>query len=82
MTPDRRQLRAFAERYTAAWCSMDPRRVAEHYAPEGRLIPRPGQAAVALNRRPTRKPTAAAPRPIATIFRPFLRQSPTRVSAE
>jgi uncharacterized protein (TIGR02246 family) len=37
MTPDRDQLRAFAERYTAAWCSMDPRRVAEHYAPDGRL---------------------------------------------
>ena len=28
------------------------------------------------------RPTAAAPRPITTIFRPFLRQSPTRVSAE
>jgi hypothetical protein len=24
------RLRAFAERYTAAWCSMDPTRVAEH----------------------------------------------------
>lgn len=27
------QLRAFAERYTAAWCSMDPAQVAAHYAP-------------------------------------------------
>jgi uncharacterized protein (TIGR02246 family) len=37
MRPDLDQLRAFAKRYTAAWCSMDPRRVAEHYAPEGRI---------------------------------------------
>lgn len=34
------------------------------------------------NRRPMGKPTAAAPSPITTIFSPFLRQSPTRVSAE
>ena len=46
MTPDRRQLRAFAERYTAAWCSMDPRRVAEHYAPEGRLTINDGPPSV------------------------------------
>lgn len=36
----------------------------------------------ALNRRPMRKPIAAAPRPMATIFTPLLRQSPTRVTAE
>lgn len=51
MTPDLDQLRAFAERYTAAWCSMDPRRVAELYAPEGRLTindgpPSVGRAAI------------------------------------
>jgi uncharacterized protein (TIGR02246 family) len=31
------QLREFAQRYTAAWCSHDPRNVAAHYAPEGSL---------------------------------------------
>jgi hypothetical protein len=37
MTPDPDPLRAFAENYTAAWCSMDPVAVAAHYAPEGSL---------------------------------------------
>lgn len=37
MTPDPEQLRALAEDYTAAWCSMDPVAVAAHYAPEGSL---------------------------------------------
>jgi len=51
MTHDMNQLRAFAERYTAAWCSMDPRRVALHYAPDGRLTindgaPSVGRAAI------------------------------------
>src|SRR5438132_6133566 len=46
MTPDLRQLRAFAERYTAAWCSMDPRRVAEHYAPDGQLTINDGPPSV------------------------------------
>ena len=46
MTPDLDQLRAFAERYTAAWCSMDPRRVAAHYAPEGRLTINDGTPSV------------------------------------
>ncbi len=32
-----RKLRAFAEAYTPAWCSMDPARVAAHNAPEGSL---------------------------------------------
>ena len=36
-TSDLEQLRAFAEAYTAAWCSMDPPAVAAHYAPEGYL---------------------------------------------
>jgi len=32
VTLDADQLHAFATRYTAAWCSMDPALVAEHYA--------------------------------------------------
>ena len=46
MRHDPGQLRAFAERYTAAWCSMDPRRVAEHYAPDGRLTINDGPPSV------------------------------------
>ena len=34
------------------------------------------------NSRPIRNPIPAAPRPITIIFRPLLRQSPTRVTAE
>jgi uncharacterized protein (TIGR02246 family) len=34
---DPKQLRRFAEDYTAAWCSTDPRRVAAHFAPTGSL---------------------------------------------
>jgi serine/threonine protein kinase len=47
-------------------------------------VARPGSASHApeLNRRPMRRPIAAAPRPMATNFRPLLRQSPTSVSAE
>mgnify|MGYP001562882222 CR=1 FL=1 len=37
MPPDPAALRAFAEEYNAAWCSMDPARVAAHYAPGGSL---------------------------------------------
>jgi len=37
MAHDPEQLRDLARRYTAAWCSQDPARVAEHYAPEGSL---------------------------------------------
>ena len=37
MTSDFDELRHFAQRYTEAWCSQDPARVAEHYAPEGSL---------------------------------------------
>jgi predicted ester cyclase len=40
------QLRAFAEGYTAAWCSMDPARVAEHFAPGGSLTINDGPPAV------------------------------------
>jgi uncharacterized protein (TIGR02246 family) len=45
------ELRLFAERYAAAWCSQDPARVAAHYAPEGSLTinsgtPAAGRAAI------------------------------------
>jgi len=46
MTRDLEHLRAFAEHYTAAWCSMDPSRVAAHYAPEGTLAINGGAPAV------------------------------------
>src|SRR5438034_315956 len=45
MTLDRDQLRDFARRYTEAWCSQDPAKVAEHYAPEGLLTINGGQPA-------------------------------------
>jgi predicted ester cyclase len=50
-TPGPNDLRDFARRYTEAWCSQDPERVAEHYAPEGSLTindgtPSVGQAAI------------------------------------
>lgn len=37
MPQDPDQLRDFARRYTEAWCSKTPERVAEHYAPGGSL---------------------------------------------
>lgn len=51
MNLDRGDLRAFAESYTEAWCSMDPVRVAGHFAPEGSLAinggtPALGRAAI------------------------------------
>ena len=51
MTPDSNELPEFARRYTDAWCSQDPARVAEHYAPEGSLTinggtPSIGRAAI------------------------------------
>jgi nuclear transport factor 2 (NTF2) superfamily protein len=51
MTLDRDLLRDFARRYTDAWCSQDPARVAEHYASAGSLTingghPAEGRAAV------------------------------------
>jgi nuclear transport factor 2 (NTF2) superfamily protein len=44
-------LREFARRYTDAWCSEDPARVAAHYAPDGSLTindrpPSTGRAAI------------------------------------
>ena len=51
MTPAQDQLHDFAQRYTEAWCSQEPARVAEHYAPEGSLTinggtPSVGRAAI------------------------------------
>ncbi|HEX6509345.1 MAG TPA: ester cyclase [Chloroflexota bacterium] len=46
MTLDRDQLRDFAQRYTAAWCSQDPTKVAGHYAPTGSLTINDGPPAV------------------------------------
>ena len=37
MTPQTSKLVEFALRYTAAWCSGDPARVASFFAPEGSL---------------------------------------------
>ena len=44
-------LRDFARRYTEAWCSGDPARVADHYARDGSLtindgVPSVGRAAI------------------------------------
>jgi len=46
MSPDPETLRRFAEDYTAAWCSMDPSRVAAHFAPDGSLAINGGAPAV------------------------------------
>jgi hypothetical protein len=46
VTRDPEQLRAFAKRYSTAWCSMDPARVAGQYAPEGSLTINDGPPAV------------------------------------
>ena len=37
MPHDPNQLRDFARRYTEAWCSQEPTRVAAHYAADGRI---------------------------------------------
>jgi len=39
-------LRDFAQRYTEAWCSDNPARVAEHYAPDGSLTINGGDPSV------------------------------------
>lgn len=51
MSFDLDQLRDFAQRYTEAWCSQDPARVADHYAATGSLTinggtPSVGRAAI------------------------------------
>jgi hypothetical protein len=37
MAHDEAQIREFARRYTDAWCSHDPVRVADHFAPGGTI---------------------------------------------
>jgi uncharacterized protein (TIGR02246 family) len=46
MALDPEQLRRFAEDYTVAWCSLDPARVAAHFAPDGSLAINGGTPAV------------------------------------
>jgi uncharacterized protein (TIGR02246 family) len=51
VAPDLDELRELARRYTEAWCSQDPARVAAHYAPAGSLTinegaPSVGRAAI------------------------------------
>ena len=51
MALDLNQLRELAQRYTEAWCTQDPERVAAHYAPIGSLTindgaPSVGRAAI------------------------------------
>jgi uncharacterized protein (TIGR02246 family) len=51
MKIDAGQLREFGERYTAAWCSQDPQRVASFFSADGSLtinsgVPAVGQAAI------------------------------------
>jgi len=47
MTHDREQVREFARSYTAAWCSHDPTRVADHFKPGGTIAINGGEAAEA-----------------------------------
>jgi hypothetical protein len=44
--PGSDRLRDFAERYTAAWCSQEPERVAAFFSPNGSLAINGGKAAV------------------------------------
>jgi nuclear transport factor 2 (NTF2) superfamily protein len=46
ISPDKAQLRNFAERYTAAWCSQDPAKVASCYSADGSLTVNAGPPAV------------------------------------
>lgn len=46
MASDPDRLREFAQNYTAAWCSMDPRAVAAHFATGGSLAINGGPPAV------------------------------------
>jgi hypothetical protein len=46
MLPDIADLRDFAARYTAAWCSQDPASVAAFFSPEGSLQVNDGAPAV------------------------------------
>jgi uncharacterized protein (TIGR02246 family) len=46
MSIDVEKLREFAQDYAAAWCSMDPRRVAAHFAANGSLAINDGPRSV------------------------------------
>jgi uncharacterized protein (TIGR02246 family) len=46
MAVDPVRLRQFALDYTAAWCSMDAKRVAAHFAPRGSLVINGGNPAI------------------------------------
>jgi hypothetical protein len=46
MRIDRERLTDFARRYTAAWCSGEPTRVAEHYSEAGSLTINDGEPSV------------------------------------
>jgi uncharacterized protein (TIGR02246 family) len=46
MPVDPVKLRRFADDYTAAWCSMDPDRVAAHFSPNGSLAINGGTPAI------------------------------------
>ena len=46
MTSDPDRVHDFAGRYTEAWCSQEPDRVAGHYAPEGSLTINDGPPSV------------------------------------
>jgi len=49
MQTDPAQLTEFAQRYTAAWCSQDPSRVAAFFSPDGSLTVNHGTPAVGRN---------------------------------
>lgn len=49
MKPEPSQLRDFAERYTAAWCSKDAVSVAAFYSPSGSLSINGGAPAIGRN---------------------------------
>ena len=67
--------------YGTAVVSADANQSRAPRCPPRAKVPRAVCHAPAVwNRRPMRKPTAAALSPIATIFSPFFRQSPTRVT--
>lgn len=46
MTHDADRVLDFARRYTEAWCSQDPARVAAHYSPDGSLAINGGSPSV------------------------------------
>jgi hypothetical protein len=49
MLSDSLDLREFAARYTAAWCSQNPESVAEFYSPQGSLRVNDGPLAIGRN---------------------------------